>query len=202
MAAPMAAAIGAPLLAPVAGPHAASTEYFLKVYQRTGVPAYPHRTRTPSPHFPLSITPVHFIYHLAVVVGLYSAADALRAVGMLRDNLGRRVNQCLVKRLEAFIDEDLGSVTAMRERFEREKAACDAARAHYLSCSRPAAMAQAAVGIAIWDMGYRFRIRFTDMDIHHIDMVILDVGMGYGLMIWEMIDVAVARHVIRFRLIQ
>jgi hypothetical protein len=24
------------------------------------------------------------------------------------------------------------------------------------------------------------------MVIHHIDMVILDIGMGYGLMIWEM----------------
>jgi len=65
-------------------------------------------------------------------------------VGSLCDDLGRRVQSCLVKRLEAFIDEDLASVTTMRERFERERAACDAARAHYLSCSRPAAMQQAA----------------------------------------------------------
>jgi hypothetical protein len=27
---------------------------------------------------------------------------------------------------------------------------------------------------------------FIEMDIYHIDMVILDIDMGYGLMIWEM----------------
>jgi hypothetical protein len=41
-------------------------------------------------------------------------ADTLRAVGGLREALGRRVNECLVRRLEAFIDEDLASVTTMR----------------------------------------------------------------------------------------
>jgi len=32
---------------------------------------------------------------------------------------------------------------------------------------------------------YRYGTRFIDMVIHHIDMVILDIDMGYGLMIWE-----------------
>jgi len=35
-------------------------------------------------------------------------------------------------------------------------------------------------------MGYRFGIRFVDMDIYHIDMVIPDIDMGYGIMTWEM----------------
>jgi hypothetical protein len=35
-------------------------------------------------------------------------------------------------------------------------------------------------------MGYRFGKRYTDLAIHHIDMVILEIDMGYGLMIWEM----------------
>jgi hypothetical protein len=37
----------------------------------------------------------------------------------------------------------------------------------------------------MWDLGYRYGIRYIDMVIHHIDMVILDIDMGYGLMIWE-----------------
>jgi len=41
-------------------------------------------------------------------------------------------------------------------------------------------------GISIWDTGYRFGIRYVDMFIYHIDMVILDIDMGYGLMKWEM----------------
>jgi hypothetical protein len=39
------------------------------------------------------------------------------------------------------------------------------------------------------DMGYGISIRdtvYVDMVIHHIDMFILDIDMGYGLMIWEM----------------
>jgi hypothetical protein len=39
--------------------------------------------------------------------------------------------------------------------------------------------------ISIWDMVYRFWIRYIDMVIYHIDMVILDLDMGYELMIWE-----------------
>jgi len=39
-------------------------------------------------------------------------------------------------------------------------------------------------GISIWDMRYRSRLRYVDMVIYHIDMVILDSDMGYGL-IWE-----------------
>jgi len=35
-------------------------------------------------------------------------------------------------------------------------------------------------------MGYRFGIRYIDMVICHIEIFILDIDMGYGLMIWEM----------------
>jgi hypothetical protein len=59
-------------------------------------------------------------------------------------------------------------------------------------------------GISIWDidMGYRISMRYRygyrygiweidmgygiSMVIHHIDIVILDIDVGYGLMIWEM----------------
>ena len=41
-------------------------------------------------------------------------------------------------------------------------------------------------GISIWDVGYRYRIWYIDRVIYHIVMVILDIDMGYGLMIWEM----------------
>jgi hypothetical protein len=34
------------------------------------------------------------------------------------------------------------------------------------------------------DMEYGIRV--VDMVIHHIDMVILDIDMGYGISIWEM----------------
>jgi len=40
-----------------------------------------------------------------------------------------------------------------------------------------------------FDMGYvayRFGIRYIDICIFHIDMVILAIDMGYGLLIWEM----------------
>jgi hypothetical protein len=40
--------------------------------------------------------------------------------------------------------------------------------------------------ILIWDTCYRFGIRYIGMVIYHIDMVILDIDIGYGLMIWEM----------------
>ena len=35
-------------------------------------------------------------------------------------------------------------------------------------------------------MGYPFGIRCIDMFIYHIHMVILDIDMGYELMMWEM----------------
>jgi hypothetical protein len=41
-------------------------------------------------------------------------------------------------------------------------------------------------GTSVWNMGYRYGIWCVDMVIYHIDMVILDIDMGYGLMIWEM----------------
>jgi hypothetical protein len=37
--------------------------------------------------------------------------------------------------------------------------------------------------ISIWEMVMGNR---TDMVTYHIDVVILDIDMGYGLMIWEM----------------
>ena len=40
--------------------------------------------------------------------------------------------------------------------------------------------------VSIWNLGYRDGIWVIDMVIHHIDMVILDIDMGYRLMIWEM----------------
>ena len=45
-----------------------------------------------------------------------------------------------------------------------------------------------SMGISIWDIDYRHRIWYIDMLIYHIDMVTLDMYMGYGLMIWEMTD--------------
>jgi hypothetical protein len=43
-----------------------------------------------------------------------------------------------------------------------------------------------SIGMSMWDMGYRSGISYIDTVIHHIDMVVLDIDMGYGLMIWEM----------------
>jgi len=46
-----------------------------------------------------------------------------------------------------------------------------------------------SIGISIWDVGHRYGIWYIDMviyHIYHIDMVILDIDMGYGLMICEM----------------
>jgi len=42
--------------------------------------------------------------------------------------------------------------------------------------------------ILIWemDMGDRHGIWFIAMVVYHFDIVILDIDMGYGLMIWEM----------------
>jgi len=39
---------------------------------------------------------------------------------------------------------------------------------------------------SIWNMGYLSRIWYIDMGIYHIDMIILDIDMGYRLVIWEM----------------
>ena len=36
------------------------------------------------------------------------------------------------------------------------------------------------MGISIWNMGYRYGIWWIDMVIYHIDMVILDIDVGYG----------------------
>jgi len=35
-------------------------------------------------------------------------------------------------------------------------------------------------------MGYRFGIQYIDKVIYHVDMVVLDIDTGIGLMIWEM----------------
>jgi len=35
-----------------------------------------------------------------------------------------------------------------------------------------------SIGCSIWNMGYRFGIRYIDMVIYYIDMVILDIDMG------------------------
>jgi len=43
-----------------------------------------------------------------------------------------------------------------------------------------------SIGMSIWVTGYRFGIPYIDMVIYRIDMVILDIDMGYRLMIWEM----------------
>jgi len=46
-------------------------------------------------------------------------------------------------------------------------------------------ISEISIGISIWDMGYRYGVRSTNMIVYHIDMVILDIDTGYGLMIWE-----------------
>jgi len=38
----------------------------------------------------------------------------------------------------------------------------------------------------IWYMVYGISIWYTDMIISHVDVVILGIDMGSGLMIWEM----------------
>jgi hypothetical protein len=43
-----------------------------------------------------------------------------------------------------------------------------------------------SIGISMRDMDYRYGIWYIDMVINHIDMVGLDIDMGYELMIWEM----------------
>ena len=90
---------------------------------------------------------------MAAAIGaplLTPIADTLRAVGMLRESLGRRVHNALVGNLQAFIDEDLGAVTTMRERYGVEKNNCDAARSRYLACknNQPSAQAKAAKELA------------------------------------------------------
>ena len=43
-----------------------------------------------------------------------------------------------------------------------------------------------SIWVLIWYMGYRYGMWYIDTVIHHIDMVILDIDMGYGILIWEM----------------
>jgi len=43
-----------------------------------------------------------------------------------------------------------------------------------------------SIGLSIWDTGNRYGIWYIDMVTYRIGMVILDIDMGYGLMIWEM----------------
>jgi len=43
-----------------------------------------------------------------------------------------------------------------------------------------------SIWASTWNMGYRYGIWYIDMVIHHIDMVILDIDIGYGISIWEM----------------
>jgi len=43
-----------------------------------------------------------------------------------------------------------------------------------------------SIGLSICNMGCRCKIRYIDMVIHQIDMIILDIDMRYGLMIWDM----------------
>jgi hypothetical protein len=38
----------------------------------------------------------------------------------------------------------------------------------------------------MWNVGYRYGIWYNDMVMYHIGTVILDIDMGYGLMIREM----------------
>jgi len=45
---------------------------------------------------------------------------------------------------------------------------------------------QISMGISIWDTGYRYEMGYIDMVIYHIHLVMRDIDMGYGLMIWEM----------------
>ena len=37
-----------------------------------------------------------------------------------------------------------------------------------------------SIGLSIWNISYRFRIRYVNMIIYHIDMVILEIDMGDG----------------------
>jgi len=36
-----------------------------------------------------------------------------------------------------------------------------------------------SIWVSIWNMGYRYGICYINVVIHHIDMVILDIDMGY-----------------------
>jgi hypothetical protein len=38
----------------------------------------------------------------------------------------------------------------------------------------------------MWNLGYQYRIRYIDMVLYHIAMVIMDIDMGYDVMIWKM----------------
>jgi hypothetical protein len=43
-----------------------------------------------------------------------------------------------------------------------------------------------SIGISIRNMGHPCGIWYIDMVMYHINMVILDIDMGYGLMMWKM----------------
>ena len=43
-----------------------------------------------------------------------------------------------------------------------------------------------SIGNSIWDICYRYGVWYIDKAIYHIDMVILDIDIRYGLMIWQM----------------
>ena len=43
-----------------------------------------------------------------------------------------------------------------------------------------------SMGLSVWNMVYRCGIWHIDMVNYHIDKDILDIDVGYGLMIWEM----------------
>ena len=107
------------------GHHASAEANFAAALERVG-------------HHGVSADDEEMAAPMAAAIGaplLTPIADTLRAVGMLRESLGRRVHRALVGNLQAFVDEDVGSVATMRERYEAEKAACDAARAAHLAQS-------------------------------------------------------------------
>ena len=43
-----------------------------------------------------------------------------------------------------------------------------------------------SIGLSIWNLVYQCGIWYIDMVTYHIDMVIPDIDMGHGLMIWEL----------------
>ena len=91
---------------------------------------------------------------MAAAIGaplLHPIADALRAVGMLRESLGRRVTDKLVRNVQAFVDEDNRRSPPSRERWVADRVPrANAPARRYLSqsASRPAAQAQAAKDLA------------------------------------------------------
>jgi hypothetical protein len=43
-----------------------------------------------------------------------------------------------------------------------------------------------SIVISTHNIGCGYGIWYVDLVIYHIDMVILDIDVGYGIMIWEM----------------